>query len=403
MWLYLSPSLISQPEQECSLPLWSLHSKQSESMPELFATVSGKAVPRPLSWHGWKRRPYIKLLSGTMQKPSTLQAGVERLISSLPDTRASRSVPLAEVLGTAIRDTCGQRAVERLRELNQASCSLRTSTRTQDVVEEKSFGIAKGLVTKLRADSLARKKLARATRGNGCSFLGWHTPHGFQAGNGPDGNECAKEVKAWPSPRSEDSESCGNHPKATDPLTGATKAWPTPNATDGDKAPRMFGRGNPSLPLSAETWATPGASDSNRGQFKKATKGGRNILTDIATCPTTPQCETTTARGLLQSKLDLTWLRQCNHSAKLMLKPLSDGRFDQAFRDGIDASDERWQRYLRETLFKRLSQKRLNPNFAEWLMGWPVGVTACASSATGWTFWRQDTRSYLCSLVSRND
>jgi hypothetical protein len=33
----------------------------------------------------------------------------------------------------------------------------------------------------------------------------------------------------WPSPHSEDSESCGNHPGAVDSLTGAARMWMTPN------------------------------------------------------------------------------------------------------------------------------------------------------------------------------
>jgi hypothetical protein len=36
----------------------------------------------------------------------------------------------------------------------------------------------------------------------------------------------------WPTPRSEDSESGGNHPGAVDSLTGAVKMWPTPIARD---------------------------------------------------------------------------------------------------------------------------------------------------------------------------
>jgi len=49
----------------------------------------------------------------------------------------------------------------------------------------------------------------------------------------------AGQAASWPSPRAEDSESCGNHPQATDSLTGAVKgfalkesAWPTPSARD---------------------------------------------------------------------------------------------------------------------------------------------------------------------------
>lgn len=48
------------------------------------------------------------------------------------------------------------------------------------------------------------------------------------------GNAClARDARTWPSPRAEDSESCGNHPAATDSLTGASANWPTPKNRDG--------------------------------------------------------------------------------------------------------------------------------------------------------------------------
>jgi len=37
---------------------------------------------------------------------------------------------------------------------------------------------------------------------------------------------------SWPTARREDGESCGNHPGATDSLTGATRTWATPNTRD---------------------------------------------------------------------------------------------------------------------------------------------------------------------------
>jgi hypothetical protein len=45
------------------------------------------------------------------------------------------------------------------------------------------------------------------------------------------------------------------------------------------------------------------------------------------------------------------------------------------------------------------SVPRLNPNFAEWLLGWPIGWTEIEWSGTELTHWLQLMRSQLSSLV----
>lgn len=87
----------------------------------------------------------------------------------------------------------------------------------------------------------------------------WPTPHGFQAGNGPDGNEFSMAIRAWPTPRAEDSESCGNHPEATDSLTGAVGLWATPTAHDGRRPTDTSSTQNANLQRDAELRATPNA------------------------------------------------------------------------------------------------------------------------------------------------
>lgn len=65
----------------------------------------------------------------------------------------------------------------------------------------------------------------------------WSTPHAHNAHGAPgagltanDGRhrDLVRETAQWPTPRSEDSESAGNHPGATDSLTGASSLWQTP-------------------------------------------------------------------------------------------------------------------------------------------------------------------------------
>lgn len=91
MWLYV-PDLESSP----SAPDSEDSSSASESPypdPELFATSSGKLSPRPLSWRGWRNRPWVELLYGTISRPSTASRGAARWISSLRGSLVSRGAP----------------------------------------------------------------------------------------------------------------------------------------------------------------------------------------------------------------------------------------------------------------------------------------------------------------------
>lgn len=68
-----------------------------------------------------------------------------------------------------------------------------------------------------------------------------------------------RESSFWPSARAEDSESCGNHPGATDSLTGATRNWPTPHGLTGtDPAGNPNGGGE--FAAAIERWPTPNAN-----------------------------------------------------------------------------------------------------------------------------------------------
>lgn len=123
MWLHV-PS-VSSPCAQGSEDLTSASIEPFDPGP--FATSSGKPLRRPSSWQGWKRRGWIKLLSGTISRPSEAESGVERWISSLPDTRASLSVRQGSNKGERTPGTCGLRFGESFEKLTPASLSLRTS------------------------------------------------------------------------------------------------------------------------------------------------------------------------------------------------------------------------------------------------------------------------------------
>jgi DNA (cytosine-5)-methyltransferase 1 len=98
------------------------------------------------------------------------------------------------------------------------------------------------------------------------------------------------QAEAWPTPRSEDSECCGNHPGATDILTGATKLWTTPNGDDVNNLTRDSGQFK-SLTRDVNLWTTPQSHDQaggNPNRVNRANGGGCANLADDVTLWRTP-------------------------------------------------------------------------------------------------------------------
>jgi len=103
----------------------------------------------------------------------------------------------------------------------------------------------------------------------------WPTPNASDWKNRDTSTQRAclpRAVRMWPTPRSHEAGDWQRDSKGRKlrrlTLTGAVKMWPTPNATDGEKAPKTFARGNPSLPMAAtiaEMYPTPTASDAAGG------------------------------------------------------------------------------------------------------------------------------------------
>lgn len=403
MWLYIpttSRSSTQRRARACSRQQLSLLAPRSECVPEPSAIVSGTPVPRPVSWRGWKARPYLKLLSGTTLGHWTASRGAAKWIASVRAIRANRSRPPENNLGTAILATFGRPCVERLRGLNPASCSWRTWKDTLEKEPAKCFGISRGLAIALRRDCSRRLNAARATKGSGClsSRRDWRTPKErdyHKEGKHINGQQdqiglpvqaeswptpvqrdakvgdipnrvgtpsLSGTIEAWPSPRAEDSQNCGNHPEATDSLTGAIATWATPTSTASNRGPRKKSqKGGRLLERDVAQWATPNTARRGSGQYrKKASAGGdkdlqREVETDKWPCLATPLLATTGPLGLL---LQAWTPPEC---------------------------------------------PRLNPAFVSWLMGWPPGLTSFDLSATAWTHWWRHTLSCLCGLVSGSD
>src|SRR5262245_58911926 len=121
MWLYV-PSL-SALESAASTLAW-----PDGVAP--FVWSSGTLSPQPASWKGWRKRSWIKRLSGLTCEPSMLARGVEQSISSARAIHASHSHTLAIEQVPTTNDTCGLRSTESSKSAARPSCSAKTSEDT---------------------------------------------------------------------------------------------------------------------------------------------------------------------------------------------------------------------------------------------------------------------------------
>lgn len=161
---------------------------------------------------------------------------------------------------------------------------------------------------------------------------------------GRDLSRDATNWGTWPTARAEDSESCGNHPGATDSLTGAVRNWATPRVTTngGIPAPDVTGKGS-RLEDQAGTWQTVTAQDAN-GRDRQTQRDGSMTLSLLGEASQFSLPVPVIPGGPVFSADDPG------------LPPLSLYRQWLCGLLGVKYSDDlAW---------------RLNPAFTNWLMGW---------------------------------
>lgn len=212
-WIYV-PSL-SAPESEDSS---SASDSPSEVEYEPFVMSSGKLTRRPLSWRGWKTRPWIERLYGTISRPSMALRGAESWISSLRDSPASPSARPARSSSSETLDGSGLISSASFARWSRASSSWRTWTLSLDGGSEPFSG---------------------------------RFPNSGSMRNGM----CFRR-------------------KESEPLTGVVgstslRGWPTPISRDWKGRPQRPEEKS-SLPVAASMWATPTAGDSKASGSRNA-------------------------------------------------------------------------------------------------------------------------------------
>lgn len=310
---------------------------------ELFVLSNGKPTPQPPSWSGWKKRDWARVLCGMTLPPSTLTRGVDSWISSLRDTRASRSVTPEKVFAKMTHAICGLTSTGISASLCRQSSGLKTSRLTLSGVSVPSETIWNELVTELQRESLARQKLARRIFENASLFSAcWptvtvHGNHNRKGASQTSGDGLATAVN-----------------------------WPTPRASDGPKGgPNQRGsKGDLMLPSAVQDWATPTASVATGGQTSRGgDRKGELLLAGQA------KWGTPTARD---------W-KGPGMSAQLPTDVINGRGPQDAEKNNTNGK----------------SPGSLNPEWVEQLMGWVPGMSNFSVSETGWSRWLALWRSFL--------
>ena len=307
----------------------------------LWVGLSGKHVRRPRSWRGWLTRPWVTLLSGTTLPPSTADAGADAWISSLRASRASRSASPGSSEESPTNATSGRPSPGSLAAYALSGYCSKTSRVWQQ--------------PSLLMDEAPSKPSTT-------TFAEWVTrSRGTSSQRQRWGRRIfANDSSSWPTPNTPsggpNSESTATHTGGMD-LEGAVALWPTPRAEDSEATGAH--RGTPdTLNAAAGLWATPAA---------RATKGACS-----------PGALT---RRDGKSRMDLLD---------------NQAVYFQPFRPAASTPSDGG----RSSASTPALPRRLNPDFVEWLMGWPIGWTVPGSPLpeTEWSRWWRHMRGSLYEL-----
>jgi hypothetical protein len=342
MWLYIpSPESEFAPESDGStLPPDSLGST-TDSPITLWLSVSGTLMQRPFSWRGWKTRPWSERLFATASKTSTNDlvewialslASPAPILATLANDRESPAIPVADYS----LKSCGPFAI-----WDAAGSFWRTSQRSllSDWI--------------LYLQSWPKQGSMR----NGCVYARpmW----------APTTDEIGGSV--WSTARSEDAENCGNHPQATDSLTGATREWATPTAHDAHGT-NSTSTQHRDLQRESEQWMTPHTPTAHASDNSETTYLGRQIQEWMT--PLANDYKGSWKPGQRRGQLS---------------EQTESSRQDQQIPNGQISSDK-----------PRGSRPRLNPMFTEFLMGAIPGWTIAAPTS----FVASAMESWYCKLLS---
>jgi hypothetical protein len=182
------------------------------------------------------------------------------------------------------------------------------------------------------------------------------------------------KAKNWPTPKAE--EHMDKNMRGNPTLTGAVKNWRTPSAGDGD---RGIGKANLeekrkskvqitlAAQLREEFWPTPTA-EGNNNRKGLSEKSGDGLSTAVKNWPT-PKAQNTTGpsrhgEGGIDLQTEVLWSTPIYHDGK---------------NTGGPSSQRRKTIELATQVLKDTKGMKLNPDWEDALMGFPVGWSNLSS------------------------
>lgn len=382
MWLHLPTSAYSPAPEGSTLPSGSLCQALAVS-----ATWRTKSLPEK-SWRlALRKAPLTTRLSGLTCEPSRADSIVAGWLESLADSPAPISPsPESRLALRETRADSGLNMLDSFARFNPDGSLSKTSP--QCSLWETDEPYSENLPTwgSMRSGVLYRRPTWEPAISESESSS-WLTPHGMSGmdhtGKVGAGGEFAASVERiagtanWPSPRSEDAESCGNHPDATDSLTGAAGMWSTPKAITGGANSKRENRpetGGVDLQEQVSTWNTPTVSDAHKsddGPKSMARRQSGEMLTsdqrlvNQAAAWATPSARDWNSGEASQETLDKNSLPLNEQALLFQSSPpapkQSPGMICWCGTHGCGLPSHK---------------RKLNPLFVEWLQGLPLNWTS---------------------------
>lgn len=379
----------------------------SETPTEPCVMSSGTLTPRPPSWHGWKTRRWIELLSTTTFPPSMVARGVDSWISSLAASLVKISPRPANGRGSAKGNgrVSGSSSPGSLAKWDPVTSSWKTSAPWPGGDSTSSLEVLPSSGLMLAGSLFERPTWEPPTVEKGSSSspseeTAWTTPCAddtcdrakkFSQGGTPLSMQGAQ----WQTPGTDSFRSRGGERKDEEGLDQQARHWPTPRTISGgpESAERKkeLGRensGGGDLQAAVENWPTPTAKDSDGSGSRGGLAHPGTSLTDAAA----RNWPTPSARDMKGTDIP-------NHHGGASLSHFVEtGQRSHSLpqdRRSVNSGKS-------SSPLARTSPLRLNPAFVSWLMGYPwwwIRAERISFAAREMASWTSRQRSLLRFLL----